>query len=429
MPWTIAGFLLMVYWVPFDSTTLPISLPINSDLDRFVIGGIFVVWIVTGLRRPGSVRMPHAPINVAIFAFITIAILSIAVNLRQLAWDGELTLSIKQLSLIGSYVAAFLFTATTVRRGEVSAYGKLLVVLGVGTALGTLFEYQTGTDPFFSIASTLFAGAHVESPASALAALSGPGVRPSVSGPALHPLADATLMSTAVPFCICFASVARRNRERGLWVLGLVVLLAGCFATGRKTALVVPAASFLVLCAYSPRTYFPYLVAPILAALVLAVAAPTALPKLINAVSNASSSTSTTGRTSDYAPVIPDVLSHLLVGRGYGSFDPLKYRILDDQMLGWLVAVGVLGMIAYIAVILSTVVTVNVVARRPNGADDHLMRAVAASAVGFLITNFLYDTFGFRQAPYCFFFVAALGAAYCGTRSHELETSPELPDG
>lgn len=418
MPWLIALFLLMVYWVPFDSITVPISLPINSDLDRFVIGFMVVVWIVLGSCSPGAVRLPHAPINVAIFVFITIAIASIALNLRQLAWDGELMLSIKQLSLIGSYCLAFLCTATTVRRSEVPGYAKLLVGLGVGTALGTVYQYQTGTNPFFSIASVVFVGLHVTSPASGIAALVGPGARPSITGPTLHGLADATLMSTAVPFSICLATVARQRREKAMWIAALMILLAGCFATGRKTALVVCAVSFLVLFAYKPRTYLPYLAAPLAAGLVLFVTVPTAVHRLIETVTGASSSTSTAGRLSDYAAVIPDIVSHLLIGRGYGSYDPFKYRILDDQMLGWLVEVGVIGALAYAAMILTAVVTVHNVARAPRRSDDHLMRAVAAAAVGFLITNFLYDTFGFRQAPYCFFFVAALGAAYCGTRSN-----------
>jgi hypothetical protein len=103
--------------------------------------------------------------------------------------------------------------------------------------------------------------------------------------------------------------------------------------------------------------------------------------------------------------------SHLLFGRGYGSFDPFKYRILDNQMLGWLVEIGVVGALAYAGVMAGAIVSVARVARRGVGSAKRLMQSVVAVSVGFFVSNFLYDTFGFRQAPYIFFFVAALGVA------------------
>ena len=110
--------------------------------------------------------------------------------------------------------------------------------------------------------------------------------------------------------------------------------------------------------------------------------------------------------------VAPYVLSHLLIGRGYGSFDPLKYRILDNQMLGWLVETGVIGVLAYAGMMAGAIVSVARVARKGIGPARRLMQAVVAVSAGFFVSNFLYDAFGFRQEVYIFFFVAALGVAY-----------------
>lgn len=412
LPWLIAVLLVMIYWVPFESISLPISLPINSDLDRFVVGGVVLVWLLVLLSAPQFIRFRAAPINVGIYLFVGVALVSLAANVRQLAWDGELTLSIKQLSLIMSYLAVFLVVSTSLRPSEVTAFAYLLVALAIGTAIGTIYQAISGNNPFYAISRVLFVGTNVTSPAAAAASVGGPGTRPSITGPALHGLADATLISTAVPFCICFARSAATRWPRAGWWLGIVILLAGCFATGRKTALLVPACSFIVLVCYEPRAYVRFLVAPVVAVGALAVVSPHTLSTLGFQVAHASQSSSTSSRTSDYAPIVPDVVSHLLFGRGYGSFDPFKYRILDDQILGWLVETGVFGVIAYSVMVLGAVTTVHRRARFAVTNSDRLMQAVAAASIGYFITNFLYDTFGFREAPYTFFFVAALGVVF-----------------
>lgn len=426
LPWGIAAFFVMVFWVPFDSTTLPISLPINSDLDRFVIGFLVLIWLFVVLLRPAAMRFRAAPVNVAIYAFLVAAVASLVVNVHQLAWDGELTLSLKELSLIISYLAAYFVIATSLRPAEVRPFAKLLVFLAVGTAAGTIYEYTSGTNPFYVIARTLFVGLHVASPAAAAATVSGPGARPSITGPALHGLADATLITTAVPFAVSFAKSANGGRKLA-WLLAILILLAGCFATGRKTALVVVAVAFLVLFIYEPRSYLPYLAMPVAAGLCLFIIEPHAIRELLFQVTNASTSTSTTSRTADYSAVLPTIVSHLLIGRGYGSFDPFKYRILDDQMLGWLVEVGVIGAVAYAAIMFSVLLTVHRSAKAGLGLDSRLMQSAAAASLGYLLTNFLYDTFGFRQAPYTFFIIAALAVVACGqARRHEI-SPPSWP--
>ena len=425
LPWLIAAFLVMVFWVPFDSITLPVSLPINSDLDRFVVGGIFLVWLIVLLGRPNAVTFRRSPLNTAIFGFLAAAFASLVVNLPQLAWDGELSLSLKELSLIISYLVMFYVIATSVRPSEIAAYSKLLVLLALGTAAGTIYQYLSGTNPFFVIAKAVFVGAHVQSSAAAVEALTGPGTRPSITGPALHGLADATLIATAVPFCVCFASAARNRRDKVGWWIAMVILVTGCLATGRKTALVVVACAFLVLILYEPGRYYRYIWTPFIAAGCLFIIAPHAIEKLFREVSNDSSS-STASRTADYAPALPDIYSHLLVGRGYGSYDQFKYRILDDQMLNWLITIGVVGAGAYVLMIVSSVITVHRVARRPRRLEDRLMQAVAAAGVGYLSTNFTYDTFGFRQAPYSFFIVAAFGVVWAGRASRDLTKTSDL---
>ncbi len=415
LPWLVAGVLTMIYIVPFDSIYLPIHLPVNSNLDRFVLGGVFLVWLVVLLAGDSEIRLRRSPMNVAICIFVAICVLSIAVNLRNLAWDGELTLSLKELSLAVSYITLFYICSTSIRSSEVPPYAKFLVGLAVITAVGTIYQYRTGANPFFSIASTIFGSSHVGNATAEAAAASpstaGISARPGITGPTIHALADTTLMASAIPFGLVFAAAAERRREIALWVLATLILMSGCVATDRKTALIVPAVSIIVLVAYRPMRFLRFWPLLVLAILGFDLVTPHALSRLVFQLTHAASGSSTTTRTADYPAVVPYILSHLLVGRGYGSFDPLKYRILDDQMLGWLIEIGLLGALSYLGLMAAAIASGHGLARRGEGIDQVLMQSVIAVTVGFTVSNFFYDTFGFRQAPYAFFFVAALGVA------------------
>ena len=51
----------------------------------------------------------------------------------------------------------------------------------------------------------------------------------------------------------------------------------------------------------------------------------------------------TKDRVSDYDAIKPDLAAHPLIGRGYGSYDQKKHRILDNQYLALAIGVGLLG--------------------------------------------------------------------------------------
>ena len=46
---------------------------------------------------------------------------------------------------------------------------------------------------------------------------------------------------------------------------------------------------------------------------------------------DAASVATTADRTADYDAIRPDLWTHLLLGRGYGTYDPATYRILDSS--------------------------------------------------------------------------------------------------
>ena len=120
---------------------------------------------------------------------------------------------------------------------------------------------------------------------------------------------------------------------------------------------------------------------------------------------------STAGRTSDYPAVVPDVLTNPLLGRGYGTLDSIRvdtYRIFDNEYLGQLYQVGGLGLLAFLALIVTPLFVVRTVLRSDNpGAGRRPLRG-RAGCLAFGVATALYDILSFPQAPHLFLFMAAM---------------------
>jgi len=116
-------------------------------------------------------------------------------------------------------------------------------------------------------------------------------------------------------------------------------------------------------------------------------------------------------RSDDYDAIVPDLLRHPALGRGYGSYEPYKYRILDNQYLGLLVTVGFVGTAAYGLLLLTAMAS----ARRPvPGARPLPARQIAApiaAVAAFAVGGALFDVLAFPHVTYSFFFLLGLVAA------------------
>ena len=60
-------------------------------------------------------------------------------------------------------------------------------------------------------------------------------------------------------------------------------------------------------------------------------------------------------RTANYDAIRPDLWTHLLFGRGYGTYEPPTDRIVDSEILLRLVETGVLGLLAFLLIPLSVI--------------------------------------------------------------------------
>jgi hypothetical protein len=407
LPWFIAAFVAMIYLLPFDAMTLPLSLPVDSKPDRIVLPLLVLVWAFAALSTRSMTREFRVTgFALVTFVFVCIAFASVLLNVRTLSLHGEFDLGIKKLALLVSYTMFFVVAVTTIRPTEVRSFGRFMVGLGVLTAIGTIYEFRTHVNVFYDWTAKLFTFISV-TPAPQ-GDVSNPYERLPIVGPTAHGLADTTILAFALPWAVIELYNAETPRQRFVWGLATGLLLAGGFATVRKTSAVVPLVILLVLFLYSRKKMLKILPIGLLIIVFIQVIAPGALVKVKSQLQPSRvNNNSTQGRTADYAATRPEILRHLATGRGFGTYNPERYRFLDNEYLKRMIETGLLGAAAYILMTLAGPMLAHSVIRGGNPTRAGPALAASASALTYFVSGFLYDVFFFPQAPYLFFLSTA----------------------
>ena len=413
LPWVLAAFLAMLFFVPVDSTELKIHLPVGSEIDRFAIVGMVLAWICFGGDQRAFLRTRRSKLYVAAAcAFLALVVLSLLLGAGRILNVDEFNLAEKRFALLGSFVILSWFTMTALRFEDLRGFSTYLIGLATVTAIGTIVERRTGYNVFYNWSGAILKPiAHVAPSPTNIHPEPGSDGRVAVFGPTLSGLAVTAMLVMAMPFALVRMLDARSRRSWWLNATAFALMLAAAAATDRKTALLVPIAVVLYIGCYRPRQVLRLVPLGLVVLVGLVhVASPGALGTLFSPSSGVASS-STTHRLGDFTDVEPDVLAHPVFGRGFGTLNPEEqttFRINDDEYIDEIWEVGAAGLLAYICMILAPVLLARgaIRARDPHVAP--LALAASAGCVAYLVVNALFDALSFPQAPYMFFMMAGL---------------------
>jgi hypothetical protein len=400
MPWMIAAFMVILWLVPFNVIQLGVSLPFDAKLDRLVLPALFLVWILSlAIGGPESPRMRMTLIHVGIFGFMAIVGLGVLVNAHALNHQLEFELAVKKITLLLSYVIFFVIVASSVRRSEIPSFLRYMLWLSVICAIGVVWEYRFEYNAFYDIAQKLL-GTVFEVAPPAGGTIDDMG-RHLTRGPADHPLEAVGMMTMALPVALVGVISSPERRKRILYTLAACVLLAAAMSTYRKSALLAPISVCLTIAYFRRGDLLKLAPLGVLALGAIHTLSPGALGAIVFQLKPSSLGVSTVSdRASDYDAVRPDVWSHLLLGRGYGTYDHNAYRVLDSEVLGRLVDTGVLGLLALFAMLLFIVFAARATIRSKHPVWSPPALAIAAAAVAFLVLAFLFDITSFPHDPY-----------------------------
>jgi hypothetical protein len=409
LPWMLAGMMGIVWLVPFNEIQLSYSLPIDLKLDRLVLPFLVATWaLALAAGGAGAPRVRLTWIHLGIGGVAVAYLLSLVVGARNLNQTLELDTSVKQLTLLTAYISLFVIVASSVRRTEVSAFLRYTLVLAAICAIGTIWEYRFAYNVFYSASQALLPGVFTvgEAESSAVDAIG----RRLVRGPGAVPLEAVTMLAMGLPIAIVGLMQSKVTRARVLYGLAVAIIFAATLSTERKSALLAPLSVFVTLAYFRRRELMRLAPLGVGIGVMMLALTPGAAQSVVGQLGGEQldSVATVSDRTSDYDAVRPDVLSHLAFGRGFGSFKPPVHRVLDMELLGTLVQVGIVGLMAYLLMIASVVG----VARRPIRERTPRDAAVALSAAGaavvLLVVSTLFDVMSFPHCPYIALWMAGL---------------------
>jgi hypothetical protein len=408
LPWGIALFLAILWLVPFNQIALTASLPIDLKFDRLVLPFIAGLWVLAlAAGGPGAPRVRATWMHLGLAVFVAISCLSVVLDARWLNQTLEFDLGMKKLTLLAAYGAFFLMMSSIVRRSEVRAFIKYTLVLAVICAIGTIWEYRFQYNVFYDGAAKLLPGFFQVGVAES-SAVDEIGRR-LVRGPAELGLEAVAMLSMALPIALVGIMHAGRWRDRILYGLAACLLMAAAISTYRKSALMAPISIGLTLAYFRRRELLKLAPLGVILLVVVHVLSPGAFGSIaLQLNSNRLGVATVSDRAADYDAVRPDLWTNLAFGRGYGTYDHTSYRILDSEILSRVIEVGVLGLIAYMFMIVSVVIAARAVIRARDPTWSPVALACAAAAVAFLVLSFLFDVMAFPHVPYLLLSLAGL---------------------
>lgn len=425
LPWMVAAFLAMLWLLPFNTIELTASLPFDLKLDRIVLPFVLGLWaLALAVGGAGAPRIRATWIHVGIGAFGAVVGISIILNALSLNQALEFDLAVKKLALVLAYGLFFLVVSSVVRRSEIHAFLRYTLGLAVLAAAGMLWEHRVGYNIFYDLSDWVLPP--IFEVGQAEAGFEDAKGRALTRGPGEHPLEAVAMLSMALPIAVVGMLRSARWRTTLLYGLAACVMVAALLSTDRKSALLAPLAVLLVI-AYYRRADLLRL-APVAAAGTLAVQllSPGSLSSVLFQLRPDQLGVDTVSdRAADYDAVRPDVWTNLLFGRGYGTYDPSSYRVLDSEVLNRLVDTGVIGLLFLLAMLLSIALTASGPIRSGDPVNSAVALAIAPAAAAFLVLAFLFDVGGYPHPPYILMSLAALLAVLvsspevCRSRSDE----------
>lgn len=402
--WLLAGYVLTLMLIPANLTIAALG---AIGTPAFILGlGALACWVGSQVNRSYATLSPAQPVRRVILYF-TISVLAsyVAATVRPI--DGiELNAADRGLLLIASWVGIVLLASDGLASVGALEYPlRALVAVGGVVAVIGLIQFFTGR--------------------AIVDVIQIPGLTPNTTltsiyqregftraaGTSTHPIEFGVALSMILPLALHFALTDLHRSAFVRWLPVLAIAFAVPITISRS-ALVGVVVALVILIPTWPASRRRVSYAAILGIVVVVyVAIPGMLGTLTRLFTGIASDGSARSRTDSYALALEFIERSPFFGRGLSTFLP-QYRILDNQYLGLLIELGVLGTIAMLAVF---AVALNSAFRsrrlswdpRARGLAQALAAMVAAGACSFAT----FDAFGFPQASSLVFLgIGCIGA-------------------
>lgn len=371
----------------------------------------FLWWCLSRLSETKGFARTTQPVRTGLWIYGAAVLASYTAGAVRAGITGEEISSADRavLSLLASFGIALVAADGLQTDKQLNQLLKRLVAGGVFLAILGIIQFATGWNP---VGQIRLPGLVANHPFGLLVERS---AFRRVEGTAIHPIEFGVVLALIFPMALHYAMTSPARTRKRWWTGALLIAVALPMTVARSAVL----GGFVVLVILFPswkatQRWKALIVIPVfLFAMRLFI--PGLLGTLRSMFLNASTDNSVKGRTEDYAAVAHFISQRPVFGRGYGTFLPQLYRILDNQYLGTIVEAGFFGLATLLLLMAVGYFTARG-ARMRSGADDatrSLAQSLAASLGAALVCFVTFDAFSFPMVTGVYFLIlGCAGAAW-----------------
>jgi O-antigen ligase len=242
-----------------------------------------------------------------------------------------------------------------------------------------------------------------------------------VSGTTAHPIEFGVFCAMMLPLATHVAFQTTVRRHAGFW--WTCVGLIGCglmFSVSRSAILGLTAAGIVLFIGWSAQRRLRMAFAGLGFLVLIKLVSPGLLGAFYGLFKNAGDDNSIAWRTHDYDTAKELITTHLWLGRGIGTWYAPKHEIFDNQYLLTLVDSGVIGLLAFLGIVIAAMhaaLRVGLLCHRfpervsTPSRDSDLALSIAASLAVVFPSYATFDFGAFATVSSLLFLLVGIAAA------------------
>jgi O-antigen ligase len=421
----LTGYLVLAVFVP-SNLTLPALGGVGTPANVFALLGLLwylATWLGGRILPAKGTRLPRVAMCV-LTAAVLLAYLAAAT--RGSAHKELLGADRGLIGLMVWVALVVLASAGIQDRDRLDTLMRRLVVLGTVVALIGYYDFFAATN----IADSISIPGLQSSSAGISPMDRGSFTRPRST--TAHPLEFGGMLALLVPFAVHQAFDPVRRHAGALRRWAPVAIMAGALPlTVSRTSIV---GAFIAILVMVPRWKPQRRWAAIGLILGSVACFKVIIPGLIGTITNlfasflSDSDSSTQARTVKYSAIVPYLEEHPWFGRGFGTFTPDLYFFTDNEYMLILAEMGIVGLIAFLALIVTGIHTGGAIRRLARTESDReLGQAFLASALVALVISATFDALSFPMYAGMFFLILGAGGSYLGFIRREAAEATAAP--
>ncbi|MGM1065342.1 O-antigen ligase family protein, partial [Saccharothrix sp. Mg75] len=385
-----------------------------------------VLWLSAQMVDTLGMGKGRNALRTAVAVYLAMHLATYAVATRRWMPTDELTVADSSMVRIVATISVAIFACDAIRtRERLDRVLKLVLACSGMIAFVGLVQFGAGVD----LASYVgLPGLRVQE--NAYSAMESRSIFRRPTGTTNHPIEFGLVCAMAVPLGVHYVFHARDQGEPQLrWWFCLALVGLGALTALSRTAILGMAVSGIVLVATLPRERkMTVAVLGLGFFLGASLVVPGLFGTLRGMFANIEDDPSVKARTADYEAAADQIDLHPLLGRGFGTFLPTKYTILDNQFLLTIIENGYLGLFALIGMFLAACYAA--VRTRYLTRDDGLRGLASCLLAAVLvggIASVTFDLLSFGVATGMVFTMIGLSGA--ALRIAQAERAGDRPEG